>query len=140
MAGKIKTEAKARGYVENLNGRRRYFWTDARHPKVMGEIERAAVNMLLQSLNADILKTAMIKSFELMKNKKWFEDKVRLILTIHDELLFEVRDDILIETVPLFKDLMEKIYPLFGQSLALSLKVEAKTGKNWGNMGKYENV
>ncbi|MEK7169468.1 MAG: DNA polymerase [Patescibacteria group bacterium] len=137
---KIKTEAKARGYVENLNGRRRYFWTDARHPKVMGEIERAAVNMPLQSLNADILKTAMIKSFELMKNKKWFEDKVRLILTIHDELLFEVRDDILIETVPLFKDLMEKIYPLFGQSLALPLKVEAKTGKNWGNMGKYENV
>ena len=53
------------------------------------------------------------------EKQKWFEDKVRLILTIHDELLFEVRDDILIETVPLFKDLMEKIYPLFGQSPAL---------------------
>ncbi|MEK7626761.1 MAG: DNA polymerase [Patescibacteria group bacterium] len=137
---KIKTEAKARGYVENLNGRRRYFWTGTSHPKVMGEIERAAVNMPLQSLNADILKMAMIKSFELMKNRRWFGDKARLILTIHDELLFEVRDDILKETVPLFRDLMEGIYPLSGQALSLPLKVEAKTGKNWGDLQKYENV
>lgn len=137
---KIKTEAKTRGYVENLNGRRRYFWTDARHPKVLGEIERAAVNMPLQSLNADILKMAMIRSFDLMKSRKWFGDKVRLILTIHDELLFEVRDDILKETVLVFRDLMEGIYPLSGKALVLPLKVEAKVGKNWGDLQKYENV
>jgi DNA polymerase-1 len=57
---------------------------------------------------------------------------MRLILTIHDELLFEVRDDILKETIPAIKSLMENIYPL-----AAPLAAEAKTGKDWGNLKKY---
>lgn len=130
----VKARTKARGYVENLNGRRRWFWTDARHPKELGEIERAAVNMPLQSLGADILKMAMIKSFDLMKQKGWLDEKVKLILTIHDELLFEIRDDILKEAAPLIKEIMEGIYPL-----AAPLVAEIKAGKNWGALRKYGN-
>jgi DNA polymerase-1 len=132
---KVKMEAKRRGFVENLNGRRRWFWTDARHPKVIGEIERAAVNMPLQSLSADILKMAMIKSFELLKDRGSLGTKAKLILSIHDELLFEIQDDILMETAPLIRKLMEEIYPL-----AAPLKAEIKTGKNWGSLQKPKNA
>ena len=132
---KVKAEAKHRGFVENLNGRRRWFWTDARHPKVIGEIERAAVNMPLQSLSADILKMAMVKSFNLLKKEGWIEKKARLILSIHDELLFEIRDDILNDVAPLIRKIMEEIYPL-----AAPLSVEIKTGENLGSLKKFKNA
>ena len=102
---------------------------------MIGEIERAAINMPLQSLGADIIKMAMIKSFELIRERGWLGDRARLILTIHDELLFEIRDDILMVAIPLLKDVMEKIYPL-----AAPLAVEVKTGKSWGSLQKNENV
>ncbi|MGC9610660.1 MAG: DNA polymerase [Minisyncoccia bacterium] len=130
----VKAQAAARGYVENLNGRRRWFWTDARHPKIMGEIERAAVNMPLQSLGADVIKMAMIKSFALMKEKGWFGDEIKMVLTVHDELLFEIRDDILSKAVPLIKDIMEDIYPL-----AAPLKVDVRYGKNLGDLREYKH-
>jgi len=132
---KVKEEARKRGFVENLNGRRRWFFSDTEHPKELGEIERAAVNMPLQSLAADILKMAMIKSFALLRERDWLENKARLVLSVHDELLFEIRDDILMEAVPMIKGLMEGIY-----SLASPLVVEAKTGKSLGELKKYENV
>ncbi|MEK7162413.1 MAG: DNA polymerase, partial [Patescibacteria group bacterium] len=131
---KIKAEAVSRGYVENLNGRRRWFWTGVQHPKMIGEIERAAINMPLQSLGADIIKMAMINSLEKLKERGWFNSQARLILTIHDELLFEIQDDILMETVPLIKKLMEEIYPL-----AVPLTAEVKTGKRWGSLQKYSS-
>ena len=128
---KVKMEAKRRGFVENLNGRRRWFWTDTRNPRIVGEIERAAVNMPLQSLSADILKMAMIKSFDLLRNRGWFGAGGRMILSIHDELLFEIRDDILSEAVPEIKKLMQNIYPL-----AAPLVAEVGVGKNWGSLKK----
>ncbi len=131
---KVRTEAKRKGFVQNLNGRRRWFWTDSRHPKVMGEIERAAVNMPLQSLSADILKMAMIRSFELLKGHGWLGTKAKLVLSIHDELLFEIQDDILRKTAPLIRNLMEGIYPL-----AAPLKAEIKTGKNLGSLQKFHD-
>ena len=128
---KVRMEAKRKGFVENLNGRRRWFWTDTRNPKIMGEIERAAVNMPLQSLSADILKMAMIKSFDLLKNRGWFGAGGKMILSIHDELLFEIRDDILSEAVPEIKKMMQNIYPL-----AAPLVAEVGVGKNWGSFEK----
>jgi len=77
---KVKTEAKRKGFVENLNGRRRWFWTDTQHPKALGEIERAAVNMPIQSLGADIIKVAMIKSFDLLGASDSLGKKAKLIL------------------------------------------------------------
>jgi len=132
---KIKSEAKTFGFVKNLNDRRRWFLnleTGEHYPDY--EIERAAINMPIQSLNADILKLAMIKTCLILKEKKWFGSEVKLILTIHDELLFEIDDVILKKTVPVIKNIMEKIYPL-----SVPLKVEAKTGKNWGEMKKWRD-
>lgn len=117
-----ETIAKARtfGYVENLNGRKRWLpninWPSRRYAS---EAERAAINMPIQGLAADIIKLAMIK----------IAKKARMLLTIHDELIFEISDDILKEAVPMIELEMEKVY-----KLAVPLKVNSAIGKNWSEI------
>jgi len=117
----VKTEARTLGYVKNLNGRRRWFLEMASPTsRFQFEEERAAMNMPIQGLAADIIKLAMIKTFRLGED-------VRLLLSIHDELLFEIKDDILEEKIGLIKNTMESVF-----KIDVPLKVEVKTGKNWG--------
>lgn len=131
---KTKSEAKSLGFVKNLNGRRRWFLNTLTGERQADyEIERAAINMPVQSLNADILKLAMIEVYKLLKEKKWLGKEIKILLTIHDELLFEIDDAILKEAVPVIKNAMEKIY-----DISVPLKVEVKIGKNWGDIKKYE--
>ncbi len=117
----VKESVKQNGYAENALGRKRWFPKES----APGEFERAAVNMPLQGLGADIIKMAMIQcEKELEKN-----DGASLLLSIHDELLFEV-DDARLETVaPVLKRIMESIYPL-----SVPLAVGMKAGKKWGTM------
>jgi len=129
---KVKAEAATFGYVKNLNGRRRWFLNiSGEQNRRQGEFERAAVNMPIQSLGADILKTAMNECFETLNADEVLKRKVRILLSIHDELLFEVSNDILEKTIPLIKNIMEKIYPL-----SIPLKVEVKKGLSWGELEK----
>ena len=128
---KTIAEAKSSGFVENLNGRRRWFQKTS-HPRYLGEIERMAVNMPIQGLNADIIKLAMIKTNELFLKNSWRE-KAKILLSIHDELLFEIADDILKECLPEIRKIMENIFPV-----SVPLKVEIKIGKNWGSMESYQ--
>lgn len=132
---KIKEQVRSSGYAENLNGRKRWFTDGLKsYGSLRGDFERAAINMPIQSLEADIIKIAMIKSFELLKKNGWLGDKARIILSIHDELLFEVRDDILNKVAGMLKEEAENSYPI-----SIPLKVEIKTGKNWGSLEKSEN-
>jgi len=124
-----KKEAETRGYVETENGRRRWFEkAELSHPRTRGEVERMAINMPIQGLNADILKLAMISVTQTIERKEWSK-KIHLLLTIHDELLFEVADDILKEVTKTLQECMESVY-----TLTVPLKVEAKAGKRWGEM------
>ncbi len=106
---KVKSELRQKGYVENLNGRKRWLPIEA---------ERAAINMPIQSLAADIIKMAMIKT-----------NKYRLLLSIHDELLFEIEDDKVKDVVEDIKNIMESVY-----DIGIPLKVNVKVGNNWGKM------
>lgn len=93
------------------------------------EAERAAINMPVQGLAADIIKIAMVKISEEIRNKK-LGNKIRMLLTIHDELIFEISDDIIIkEATALIQKIMESAY-----ELEVSIKVTAKIGKNWGEL------
>ncbi|MFA5083852.1 MAG: DNA polymerase [Candidatus Paceibacterota bacterium] len=124
----VKAQARNFGYVKNLNGRRRWFLEmTSSLSRYQSEEERAAINMPIQGLAADIIKMAMIKTNQL-------GDGVRLLLSIHDELLFEIKDDILNKTVDLIKKTMEGV-----SKLDVPLKVEVKTGKNWGELKNHEN-
>ena len=119
-------EARARGFVTNLNGRRRLF-------SGKPQMERAIINMPIQSLEADIIKTGMIKVFDALKGRGWLGEKAKLILSIHDELLLEVDDGILKGVVPLLKNILEN--EVF--SLSVPLVVDVSAGKSWGEMRDF---
>jgi len=123
----IKSQARTFGYVTNLNERRRWLLRAASIFRgEAAEAERAAINMPIQSLDADIMKIAMVKISEEVKKRKW-EEKVRMLLTIHDELLFEINDDIIEEVSSVIVRTMEGAY-----ELEVPIKVTAKMGKSWG--------
>jgi DNA polymerase-1 len=116
-------KAKQTGYVENLNGRKRWLPNIASYsPRLAAEARRAAINMPIQGLAADIIKLAMIAVCKELPN-------IKLLLSIHDELVFEVPDVMLKETAQKVKKIMEGVY-----RLQVPLKVEMATGKNWAEI------
>ncbi|KKU95188.1 MAG: polymerase protein [Parcubacteria group bacterium GW2011_GWA1_48_11b] len=123
-----KTIQKARqtGCVENLNGRRRWLPNIANpNRRLASADERMAINMPIQGLAADIIKLAMIKVAEKIKTKKW-QKQVRMLLSVHDELVFEIADGIIKDAVELIKSEMENAY-----KISVPLKVESGYGDNW---------
>lgn len=130
---RVKAEARARGYVTNEHGRRRWFLPPTNRTNKpsktyrSGEWERAAINMPLQSLGADIMKTAMIGVDELLKQTD--AAGARAILSIHDELLFEMPRGMLSTLVPRIKAQMES-----AAALSIPLRVEVRGGSDWGSM------
>ncbi len=124
---KIKQKARKNGFVKNLNGRMRWLpLINSADRFLAAEAERAAINMPVQSLGADIIKLAMIKVFNEFKKNSG----VRLLLSVHDELLFEIKSDKVRERVKKIKRIMEEIYLLNG----VDLKVGITGGKSWGNL------
>ncbi|AFY70135.1 DNA polymerase I [Thalassoporum mexicanum PCC 7367] len=117
-----ETEAEAKGYVTTVAGRRRYF----RDLKRMNgyrkaALLRSAVNTPIQGTSADIIKIAMVSLHELMQAYE-----ARLLLQVHDELVFEVPEAELDELLPLIKSTMESALPL-----SVPLVVDVHVGKNW---------
>lgn len=127
---KVLSFGRAHGYVINALGRRRWLpYLTSGHPKERASSERMAINFPIQSLDADILKMAMIGIHkELSASGAWGND-VRLLLQIHDQLLFEVRNDILKVTAPKILSIMEAVY-----QLKAPLMVDAHIGSRWGNL------
>ncbi|NEQ34414.1 MAG: DNA polymerase I, partial [Leptolyngbya sp. SIO4C5] len=136
----MQREAIARGYVQTIMGRRRYFNFDSRTLRSLkdsdpSEIDldqlkirsydaaylRAAANAPIQGSSADIIKVAMIHLHELLKAYQ-----ARLLLQVHDELIFEVPPDEWAELQPQIAKTMETAV-----DLKVPLKVEAHAGANW---------
>ena len=127
---RIKEQVRTAGYVTNLNGRRRWLLKAVSMFRgESAEAERAAINMPVQGLAADIIKVAMVQVAAELKRKGWWNNQVRMLLTIHDELLFEIKDDIMKEAIPLIARSMESAY-----QLAVPITVTIKRGKNWGRV------
>lgn len=138
----LKFAAK-NGYVETLFGRRRYI-PEVHSPnwQLKREAERMAVNMPIQgTATGDIIKLAMIKVDEWIRKEK-LENDIRMLLQVHDELLFEVREGLsqtwfrhketrfggdFIEKIQRIKKIMENVV-----ELKVPLAVDVKIGKNWG--------
>jgi len=124
----LREEAREKEYAETLFGRRRYLPEINSDIQVLkAEAERAAINMPIQGLAADLIKTAMV---EIDKKLVVFDDDVKIISQIHDELLFEVKDEKIKEVAMVIKKVMENP-PI---SLTVPIKIEVKTGKNWGTL------
>jgi DNA polymerase-1 len=117
------------GFMTNPLGRIRFFPDiHASNFAIRSGAERQAVNMPIQSLAADIMKMAIIEI------DKKFPD-VGMLLTVHDELVFEVKKDEEKKYAKEIKKIMESVY-----KLKVPLKVEAKFGINWAEMEKLEFI
>jgi len=121
-----KEKAKIYGFSENIFGRKRMIpgiWSQNIREK--NEAERIAINFPIQSLAADILKIVIINLNQILN------DDVKLILPWHDELIFEIKDNIKEKIIPEIKNIMENIDKLnFPVKINLKLNVKIKEGKN----------
>ncbi len=123
----VKTQARTNGYVETWFGRRRPIpEIHARMPAVRAQAERMAINMPIQGTEADILKLAMIS---LRKELPRWSKTAKLLLQVHDELVFEVAEDevqvLAQHIVPMMRDVAD---------IGVILEVEAKAGPTWGQL------
>ncbi len=122
-----KNLAHAQGYVETLFGRKRYLADiNSPMPQLRAFAERMAINMPVQGTAADVMKLAMI---DLAQALPRIEPRARMLLQVHDEIVFEVPDDFS-KTSELIA-LMEQT-----QDVGAPIVVEAKEGKNWEEMKK----
>lgn len=126
---RVVSEGRRIGYVETFFGRKRYIPNlKSSFDFVRKEAERMAMNAPIQGTNADIIKRAMIdiaRTLELSRDNP----RVRLLLQVHDELLFEIRDDALAEAVPVIREIMQRV-----REFTVPIVVEPRSGSNWQDM------
>ncbi len=122
-----KRQAQERGYVETLLGRRRYLpEMNSPNPQVRQAAERMAVNMPIQGTAAEIIKIAMIRIDREMERRGL---RSRMLLQVHDELLFEVPEEELSEMKELVPALMSTAL-----ELCVPLKVDIGVGRTWAEV------
>ena len=122
--------AREKGYVETITGRRRYLKDiDSRNAVVRGHSERNAVNAPIQGSAADIIKLAMIELDGTMRDANM---KSKMLLQVHDELVFDVRMEELEALKSLVIEKMEAAV-----SLAVPMVAEVGTGANWLKHTKF---
>ncbi len=116
--------ARTKGYVESIMGRRRYIpELNSSNRNFREFAERAAVNMPIQGTAADIVKIAMIRIYKQLTMNDF---KSKLILQVHDELVFDVPESEVRRIIQLVKHEMENAC-----TLDVPLKVDVKTGRDW---------
>ncbi len=117
-------QARSQGYVNTLYGRKRFFpEMHALSHTERQALEREAINMPIQGTNADLIKFAMLRLHYAFQEKHM---KTRMILQVHDELIFEVPVEELQRARHLIRELMEGV-----AELDVPIRIEMKVGRNW---------
>jgi DNA polymerase-1 len=123
MDGSVAS-AREKGYAETLLGRRRYLRNINNNNHFVRQFEeRVAINMPIQGSAADMIKIAMIKIHKELEKRK---SKTKMVLQVHDELLFDAHKDEVDELTPVIKKLMENALPL-----KVPVVVDTGVGTNW---------
>jgi DNA polymerase-1 len=122
-----KEQARKLGYVQTVLGRRRFLpEVHSVNRMVREAAERMAINAPVQGSSADIIKIAMINLHQEMEKRNL---KSKMLLQIHDELLFEVPEEEVEEMKSLVAELMPRAF-----ELCVPVKIDIKLGKNWAEM------
>jgi DNA polymerase-1 len=122
-----KEQARKLGYVQTVLGRRRFLpEINSSNRMVREAAERMAINAPVQGSSADIIKIAMINLHREMEKRNL---KSKMLLQIHDELLFEVPEEEVGEMKSLVAELMSRAF-----ELCVPVKIDIKLGRNWGEM------
>jgi DNA polymerase-1 len=120
-------EARQRGYVSTVLGRRRYFpELGARDPAVRQFAERAAVNMPIQGSAADLIKQAMLLVQARLRARGL---DAHMLLQVHDELLAEAAESDALTAAAVIREAMETVFPL-----RVPLRVDVRVGANWAEV------
>jgi DNA polymerase-1 len=123
----IKDVARTQGYVTTLLGRRRFIpELQERNPNLRAAGERMAINMPIQGTAADVIKLAMIRMADRLRSEGF---RARMLLQVHDELLFEVPRDEVARLAPVVRETMEGALPL-----DVPLTVDMKSADDWESM------
>ena len=121
--------AKTNNYVETMFGRRcNIKGINDKNFAVRGFAERQSINAPIQGTAADIIKLSMI---EIHKNIKEKKIDAQMILQVHDELVFEIAENKIKESIPLIKNIMEKTH-LNYKDFIVPLTVDHGIGNDWG--------
>ena len=149
---KTKKFARENGWTETLFGRRRFFpEINSSIGYLQKEAERMAVNMPIQGTSADFIKLAMVRVDKKLEDAG-LKSGARMLLQIHDELLFEIKEELIAKAAPIIKEAMESVYPpkSTGEKELLAeqfkkdnlpevpLVVNMETGDNWEEMSDYK--
>ena len=121
------------GYVSNIFGRRSHFLNiNDKNYNVRNFQERAAINAPIQGSAAEIMRLAMIKLEKELNNKK--NQKTKMLLQIHDELIFETPRDEVKRISKIIEDEMSSVAKSDQHSFSIPLTVDLNTGENWGTL------
>ncbi len=128
-----KQFARTNGYTETLYHRRRHFpGINSGAPFIRAMAERMAINAPVQGTAADMMRVAMVHIYaRLVQEKK--QDTVRMLLQVHDELVFEIKDEVVMTEVVTLKRDMEQVLAET-VSRGIPIVAEVAVGKNWGEL------
>lgn len=129
----MKKFAARTGYVETLFGRKRPL-PDIHSgiPQLKAQAERIAINHPAQGTEADLIKLAMIAIDEHLR-KEGLDQDVRMLLQVHDELVFEIKAPLIKKISPKIKELMEQVH-----KFDVPITVDVKFGPNWSDMERLD--
>ena len=123
-----KLKAHEDGYVETMFGRRRYFpEINSGVQMLVAAAERMAINMPVQGTAADVMKMAMVAVDKEIKKEK--KKKIKMLLQVHDELVFEADQADAEKAAKRIKEIMENAV-----TFEVPLVVDVDVGKDWGQM------
>ncbi len=125
----MRAFVKDKGYVETIFGRRiHYAEANTKNPSMRAFIERAAINAPIQGSAADIIRRAMIRMPDALRASKF--DGVKMLLQVHDELIFEANDADVDRLIPLVRRVMETSSEP-AVKLSVPIQVDATAALNW---------
>ena len=123
----VLESARLNGFVETLYGTRRYIsGINSSNKNLQAQAERMAVNTVVQGTAANILKVVMIELYKTLNDKT----DIKMLLQVHDELIFEVKDESIDKYMTLIDDLMENTIKFD----SVRLKANGNVAKTWGEL------
>jgi DNA polymerase I len=128
-----KEFAKEHGYTVTMYGRKRFFdGIKSKLPFLRAQAERMAINAPIQGTSADMIKVAMVRVDEFLK-KENLKDKVKLVLQIHDEIIFEVEDELVEKVSKEIPKIMEGVL-VDDERKGVPILTDCEVGASWGQM------
>jgi DNA polymerase-1 len=129
----VKAETARKGYTETFFGRRRYFeGINSKIPYIKASAERMAINAPIQGTEADVIKLAMIAIHKYIKENK-LDEAVHPLLQVHDELVYEIKEDKAEEVATQIEKIMESVMDP-KDTKGVVLRASKAIGNNWGEL------